>query len=408
MTIDQRKIDSIFDNWRRKSFIRGDEFLVRMNQERRILFVCLVTVLAAIILIMLSVDLLLNIPLGIILCGVVTGLYVRYRDYSFCFRRTKLMVNGEEFPYSQLKRIEYGCEYNAYESKPRLVLYVDNHKFVLYSEKVPEKKMDAVLYLLGSCFKPIFINELLYEDMIRLCAYMISLTGSRKSRQEELQCVLNYFAESNFAHHNFARDLSRQIDLYDLYNAQEHYPKGTGYVDICLSILKNRGVDYDGRVELLSRLFECAYASDGMVDEAELERLSRIAFYLRIKDWDFLSLKYRFEAEKQQHAESKQREDPSGDQQHSSENQKQRERYQSVCSSRKREAYNLLGLKPDASLEEVKSAYRTQVKTCHPDTLPPTATEAEREEATIRFRTITEAYDFLCAELSAEPVNVTR
>ena len=84
------------------------------------------------------------------------------------------------------------------------------------------------------------------------------------------------------------------------------------------------------------------------------------------------------------------------------------ERYRSVCASRKREAFNLLGLKADATLEEVKSAYRTLVKSCHPDTLPPTATEAEREEASQRFRTITEAYDFLCAELVAEPVSVTR
>ena len=59
-------------------------------------------------------------------------------------------------------------------------------------------------------------------------------------------------------------------------------------------------------------------------------------------------------------------------------------------------------------MEEVKSAYRTQVKTCHPDTLPPNAKDSEREEASIRFRMITEAYDFLCAELAAEPVSVAR
>ena len=401
MTIDQRKIDSVFDNWRRKSFIKGDELPVGMNQERRILFVSVVIV----VLIVFSLVYLSNVPLCIIICGVVAGLYVRFRDYSLCFRRTSLTVNGDAFPYSQLKRIEYGYESNAHGGKPRLVLYLDNYQFVLHSEKVTVKKMDAVLYLLGTCFKPIFINELLYEDMIRLCAYVISLKGSREYQQVEQKCVLNYFAESNFAHHDVSRDLSRQLDLYNLYSAQEHYPKGTGYVDICLSILKNHGVDYNGRVELLSRLFECTYASDGIVDEEELDLLSRIAFYLHIKDWDLLSLKCHFESMKQQQAESnEQRESPSGDQQHSSENQKQRERYQSVCSSRKREACNLLGVNPDASLEEVKSAYRTLVKSCHPDTLPPTATEAELEEAAIRFRTITEAYDFLCAELSAEPV----
>ena len=67
-----------------------------------------------------------------------------------------------------------------------------------------------------------------------------------------------------------------------------------------------------------------------------------------------------------------------------------------------------MGLDEKATLDEVKSAYRTQVKTCHPDTLPPTATETEREEASIRFRTVTEAYDFLCEELVVEPVSVTK
>ncbi|MBO7507547.1 MAG: J domain-containing protein, partial [Paludibacteraceae bacterium] len=90
------------------------------------------------------------------------------------------------------------------------------------------------------------------------------------------------------------------------------------------------------------------------------------------------------------------------------ENAQQSERYQSAYSNRLKEAYKILGLKEKALLEEVKTAYRTQVKTCHPDTLPLTATEAEREEAAIRFRSLTEAYDFLCEELVAEPVSVAK
>ena len=67
MTIDQRKIDSVFDNWRRKSFIKGDELPVGMNQERRILFVSVVIV----VLIVFSLVYLSNVPLCIIICGVV-------------------------------------------------------------------------------------------------------------------------------------------------------------------------------------------------------------------------------------------------------------------------------------------------------------------------------------------------
>ena len=134
-----------------------------------------------------------------------------------------------------------------------------------------------------------------------------------------------------------------------------------------------------------------------MVDEEELDCLFNIAYYLCIKEWDFLSLKYRFETENQSKYQRK-----------GTENAQQRERCQSVYSNRLREAYKLLSLKTCATMGEVKTAYRTQVKTCHPDTLPPTATEAEREEAAIRFRSLTEAYDFLCEELVAEPVSVAR
>ena len=148
---------------------------------------------------------------------------------------------------------------------------------------------------------------------------------------------------------------------------------------------------------LLSHLFECAYVSEEMVDVVELDRLSRIAYYFRIREWDFLSLKYSFEAMKQQRGRR-----------NGTENAQQRERYQSAYSNRMKEAYKILGLNEKATLEEVKTAYRTQVKTCHPDTLPPTAKDSEREEALIRFRTITEEYDFLCEELVVEPVSVAK
>ena len=162
-------------------------------------------------------------------------------------------------------------------------------------------------------------------------------------------------------------------------------------------IMKSKNMVYEERLELLTCFFECTYVEDGLVDEWELELLNQIAVSLEIKSWDFVSLKHRFEGKKQEESKRKGKEDT-----------RQQNRYQQVCSNRKHEAYSLLNLEPDATMEEVKSAYRTLVKSCHPDTLPPTATEAEREEASQRFRTITEAYDFLCAELVAEPVSVTR
>ena len=258
-------------------------------------------------------------------------------------------------------------------------------------------KLGDVLHLLGSAFQPIFVNEPLCEDMLRLYADMITLGRDPKSQQDGLQCAMKYFSEPKYKDYDYTRRLSELVDTFKLYRAQKRMPTSEDYISRCLSILKNKGVDYGARLDLLSHLFECAYASEEMVDVVELDRLSHISYYFRIREWDFLSLKYSFEAMKQQRSRR-----------NGKENAQQSERYQSAYSNRLREAYKVLELKEKASLEEVKSAYRKLVKSCHPDTLPPTAKDKEREEATIRFRTVTEAYDFLCEELVAEPVSTAR
>ena len=254
-----------------------------------------------------------------------------------------------------------------------------------------------VLHLLGSAFQPIFVNEPLCEDMLRLYADMITLGRDPKSQQDGLQCAMKYFSEPKYKDYDYTRRLTELVDTFNQYRAQKRMPGSEDYINRCLSVLQNKGVDYDARLDLLSHLFECAYASEEMVDVVELDRLSHIAYYFRIKEWDFLSLKYSFEAMKQQRSRR-----------NGEENAQQSERYQSAYSNRLREAYKVLELNEKASLEEVKTAYRKLVKTCHPDTLPPNAKDSEREEAAIRFRTVTEAYDFLCEELVAEPVSVAK
>lgn len=69
-------------------------------------------------------------------------------------------------------------------------------------------------------------------------------------------------------------------------------------------------------------------------------------------------------------------------------------------------ACDLLQVNNNASLEEVESAYRAKVKQCHPDMLPADASAKARENATVMFRNLMEAYDFLCEELVKVKVNV--
>ena len=291
------------------------------------------------------------------------------------------------FPYSELIWVDYHLVVTEKSQYMALTLRFKRDE----AEETFVYRDERLVRLFSTCFKPIFRNRFFYDDMFRLFANVICLREDVAYRAKGCEAALKYLTP-----------LSES--KYCVYDCEEHLLRcmeetHQDYIDTCLSILKNKGGDYADRLELLSHLFECAYASDGMVDEEELEHLSRIAYYLRIKDWDFLSLKCHFEAMKQNQYAG---------QTESEEQTKQRERYQSACSSRLREAYKILGLSEKASLEEVKSAYRMQVKICHPDTLPPTASDSEREEATIRFRSLTEAYDFLCEELVVEPACVAK
>src|ERR1700726_1504419 len=51
--------------------------------------------------------------------------------------------------------------------------------------------------------------------------------------------------------------------------------------------------------------------------------------------------------------------------------------------------YEVLGVKPDASADQIRSAYRTLAKELHPDLNP------GKPEAEARFKTVTAAYDLL-------------
>ena len=314
------------------------------------------------------------------------------------FHKDHLVVSSgwigrkEKCYYSDVEKITYS-QLNKKEFLIR-ILFKGREKPI---EVMDTLKMGDVLHLFGSAFRPIYVNEPLCEDMLRLYADLITLGSDPQSQQDGLRCAMKYFSEPKYSDYDYVQELPKLVDLFMQYKTQKRMPTSEYFINRCLSILNNKGVDYDARLDLLSHLFECAYASEEMVDVVELDRLSHIAYYFRIKEWDFLSLKYSFEAMKQQRSRR-----------NGKENSQQSERYQSAYSNRLREAYKVLELKEKASLEEVKSAYRKLVKTCHPDTLPPTAKDKEREEATIRFRTVTEAYDFLCEELVAEPVSMAR
>jgi len=113
------------------------------------------------------------------------------------------------------------------------------------------------------------------------------------------------------------------------------------------------------RLQLLHFLFAIAN-SDGGIHPLELERLTEIASYLKIKTLDFRSIKAMFIV--------------------------------STTSS-----YEILEILKSATDAEVKKAYRAMAKKYHPDRVI-TEDEAIKKGAEEKFKQVQQAYEAICKE----------
>lgn len=206
------------------------------------------------------------------------------------------------------------------------------------------------------------------QAIMKLFAAIVATTGNSSSKEYAVN-----FLHENLWNNQDKKNISILFDSYCASGSQQ-------IVDECLRYAKEH--NYEERKELLDHLFECAFKSYG-VDVNELNILQKIAKYFLIKEWDFKAMQYKYEYHKaEEEKEERKREE-----------RKKRAEYsfKNVIG----EAQKTLGVKSDASFEEIKSAYRELVKKVHPDKLPANATRQEIEEASENFRIITEAYKFL-------------
>lgn len=126
---------------------------------------------------------------------------------------------------------------------------------------------------------------------------------------------------------------------------------------VCMQI--QQMMDHASRLQLLHFLFGIARA-DGMVTESEVRQIYTISGYLGISARDFGSIKAMF--------------------------------YDSSDN-----AYKILEITKDASVDEIKAAYRKMAKKYHPDRVQHLG-EAHQKGAVEKFRQVQEAYEKLQKE----------
>lgn len=147
------------------------------------------------------------------------------------------------------------------------------------------------------------------------------------------------------------------------------------YEDGCRRVIYYYELEH--RYKIIDFLFSVA-ASDGRVSYNEMLAIRKIAqaLYVDINDFEKLKRIYFKESEQQQR------------------NREQREQayYASSTTSSIEIHYQKLGIKPSATVEELKASYRKQVLIYHPDKWL-SASKAEQEKAKTKFIEIQNAYD---------------
>lgn len=183
-------------------------------------------------------------------------------------------------------------------------------------------------------------------NLLSLCSIVIKADG--KVSEKEMQFVQNYFVQ--------AYGKERANATFRTFN---EVVKKREVADQPICDYLRMRTPYESRLQIIHFLFNIAQA-DGRVSEAEMEKIREIAGYLAVGYRDFESIKAMF--------------------------------FKNPDS-----AYKILEIERNATVAEIKSAYRTMAKKYHPDKLQH-MDEAYRRGAEEKFRKVREAYEQLQKE----------
>jgi len=168
-----------------------------------------------------------------------------------------------------------------------------------------------------------------------------------KVMKSELRYVQQFLSQ------NFGRAAASEASVLLRDLLKQHVP----VEDVCRQIA--RRLDYSSRLQMLHFLYGLA-AADKDFQQAELNVIDKIAYYLGLSNADANSVKSMFVK------------DTSAD-------------------------YEVLGISKDATAEEIKKAYRQMAKKYHPDKVAYLG-EDIKKSAQEKFRRVKEAYDRVTAE----------
>lgn len=183
-------------------------------------------------------------------------------------------------------------------------------------------------------------------NLLSLCSIIIKADGNVS--QKELDYVRQYFIQT------YGKEKANAI--FRTFN-EVIKKREVSAQRICNYL--NQRTRYEVRLQLLHFLFGIAQ-SDGRVGQAELDKLSQLAGFLRIGTYDFNSIKAMFFKEADQ-------------------------------------AYKILEITKSARDDDVKKAYRKMAKKYHPDRVV-TEDEAIKKGAEEKFKQVQKAYETIQKE----------
>ena len=185
--------------------------------------------------------------------------------------------------------------------------------------------------------------EMSFEMSLLVIATLV-IRADGKIKKEELDCVRLFFVKS------FGQAKS---DIYfKVFNEIKQKPFPS-LRSICVEI--NQNVNHKSRLQILHFLFSLAH-SDGSADKKELDIIQKIAKYFWINQHDFKSIEAMF-----------------------------------LNKNNLDNAYSILGLSSNASVEEIKKSYRKIIKKYHPDKLQ-NVSEDVIKMAKNKFQSVQDAY----------------